>query len=291
MHALVEAIAAQILPTGGWSYAGSSRLATEPTCLAILALQAAKARPDLVRAARRALTTQQDSRGAVRGRDDLPETRWTTALAALAWLRPTETDEFAEPRRRAVGWLLRASGSAVKVNAPIRRHDTELVGWSWIDGTHSWLEPTAYAVLALRRCGLADHSRTRQGVRLILDRAIPSGGWNYGNSEVLENELRPFAETTGIALLALADEPRVAAIDAAVRLLQARLPDTRAPLALGWGVLGLCAWSAPPPAASEWLAASAAQLRLAEPDPLAAAVLLWASAQVAAPAGVASAVP
>ena len=291
MHALVDAIAAQVLPTGGWSYAGSSRLAAEPTCLAILALQAAAARPDLVLAARCALHTQQDSSGAVRGRDDLPEPRWTTALAVLAWLPSTGADEFAEPRRRAVDWLLRASGSAVKVNAPIRRHDTELVGWSWIDGTHSWLEPTAYAVLALRRCGLVDHPRTRQGVRLILDRGIPSGGWNYGNSEVLENELRPFAETTGIALFALAGEPRAEPIDAAVRVLHARLPDTRAPLALGWGLLGLSAWSAAPSASADWLAATAANLKEAEPDPLAAAVLLWAWTQVAAPVGVESAAP
>ena len=38
-------------------------------------------------------------------------------------------------------------------------------------GTHSWVEPTALAVLALRREGLGSHARVQEGVRLLRDRA------------------------------------------------------------------------------------------------------------------------
>ena len=83
-------------------------------------------------------------------------------------------------------------------------HDPTLIGWPWVAETHSWLEPTALAILALCREGLGDHPRVRQGVSLILDRAIPSGGWNYGNRAVFGRTLRPQPGPTGLALLALA---------------------------------------------------------------------------------------
>ena len=46
---------------------------------------------------------------------------------------------------------------------------------------------------------------------MLRDRACVGGGWNYGNRIVLDEELPPFVQTTGIALLALhgLDEPMV----------------------------------------------------------------------------------
>ena len=32
-------------------------------------------------------------------------------------------------------------------------HDSTLIGWPWVEGTHSWIEPTAWAVLALKSVG------------------------------------------------------------------------------------------------------------------------------------------
>lgn len=65
--------------------------------------------------------------------------------------------------------------------------DHRLRGWSWTRGTSSWVEPTAFALLALRhtkgsarfldrveeRCDLAQ--------RMLCDRMCPGGGWNSGN--------------------------------------------------------------------------------------------------------------
>src|SRR5262249_10379671 len=142
-------------------------------------------------------------------------------------------------------------------NRGVIGHDTSLIGWPWVEGTHSWLEPTALAILALAGEGLGDHPRVRDGVRLILDRAIPSGGWNYGNKAVFGRMLRPQPGPTGMALLALAGRAGGQASPAVTRALdylRGTLPAVRAAVSLGWGVLGLRAAGACPAQAQSWLA-------------------------------------
>jgi hypothetical protein len=83
-------------------------------------------------------------------------------------------------------------------------HNGMLVGWPWVSGTHSWVEPTSLALLAMGREGRAGHPRAREGVRVLIDRAIPGGGWNVGNTVVFGTRLRPSPGPSGLALLALA---------------------------------------------------------------------------------------
>jgi hypothetical protein len=192
---------------------------------------------------------------------------------------------FESNRQRAAAWLLGQRGKTV--TRPADRaigHDPTLTGWSWVPDTHSWLEPTALAVLALRRHGLANHPRILEGLRLIRDRAVPSGGWNYGNRAVFGRALRPQPAPTGLALLSLSGE----ALDAETRAVAARacryllttLPTIRAASSLGWGLLGLSAWNLFPADASDWMAESAAQ-NLSRPDaaPRLAILLLAAGDQ------------
>jgi hypothetical protein len=153
--------------------------------------------------------------------------------------------------------LLGQEGIPVANLAPSQRivgHDTSLIGWSWVADTHSWLEPTAVTVLAMRRDGKADHPRVRAGLRLIRDRALAAGGWNYGNSRLFGRNLRPQPAPTGLALLSLAGvDSRTEIVERAIRYLQGALPETRATQSLCWGVLGLRAWGCRPEAADGWL--------------------------------------
>jgi hypothetical protein len=172
-------------------------------------------------------------------------------------------DVQSEGRRRAAAWLLENKGSpleADQVPLPTIVGDNQsLLGWSWTAGTHSWLEPTAMAVMALDREGLGDHPRVEEGTQMILDRALSQGGWNYGNKSVFRQALRPQPAPTGLALLALAANGgtvRPRAVDPALHYLQRVLPDIRAPISLAWGVLGLRAWSACPELADTWLSHS-----------------------------------
>ena len=55
------------------------------------------------------------------------------------------------------------------------------------------------------------HPRVAQGLAMIRDRAIRTGGWNLGNPLVFDTVMRPLPGPTGLALLALSggrSEPR-----------------------------------------------------------------------------------
>ena len=190
-----------------------------------------------------------------------------------------------EPARaRASAWLV---GEAVHAPAMTREaaevsaHDTSIRGWPWVEGTHSWVEPTAMAVLAL--AGSADpkaRARVADGLRLLADRAVASGGWNYGSNAVFGCDLRGQPGPTGLALLALAaagggPSPTV---DRAIAYLRATLPTVRAAASLGWGVMGLRAWGAAPDVAGTWLAESAAEVLPRDDDAPRLALLLLAHA-------------
>jgi hypothetical protein len=180
---------------------------------------------------------------------------WATPHALLLW---TRLEGFEDRRRRAREWLAGVQGQPAPYAATERAsigHDPTLIGWSWVAGTHSWLEPTAMAIIAVCGEGCRDHPRVRRGLSLIADRAVPGGGWNYGNSVVFGRALRPQPGPTGMALLALAaggprDGPVVAP---ALDYLRRTLPSIRAAESVGWGVLGLKAHHACPPAAATWL--------------------------------------
>ena len=138
------------------------------------------------------------------------------------------------------------------------------------------MEPTAYAVLALRACEHTTHPRVREAVRLLHNRVLPGGGWNYGNTRVMGNTLRPFPATTGIALAALAGQPRLPQIDRTIAFLTEVLPGIRSPFSLAWGLIGLTACQSRPAESESWLAQCAHRQVKNEPNPLEEALLLMA---------------
>jgi hypothetical protein len=247
----------------GWGYRPETTASVEPTalaCLALLSAPADRSEPGPMHAIERSagwLAALQRRDGAVGVSAALAAPAWATPHAVLLW---AALDGYASERGRATEWLLAQAGRAIPNAAGPERvvgHDTTLLGWPWIDGTHSWLEPTALAVIALCRSGRADHARVRAGLRLIRDRALAGGGWNYGNRTAFGHDLRPQPGPTGLALLALAGtgtEPSAPSIEPAIAYLRGALPTTRAPLSLCWGVLGLRAWDRLPHDAELWLA-------------------------------------
>lgn len=135
------------------------------------------------------------------------------APRATAATHPRETS-YAREAKRALAWLLTMRGETIPRNDQFG-HDVTLVGWPWVAGTHSWIEPTSFAVLALRTADSTDDPRYGEALRLLVDRQLPGGGCNYGNTVVLGNTLLPHTQPSAIALLALAgteyeSDPRVA---------------------------------------------------------------------------------
>jgi hypothetical protein len=267
-----------------WSYRAGAAPGVEPTALACLGLLAAgdvgSAAADRAtcRAAAEWMAGLQRDDGSIPVAPDPAMPGWATPHAILVWsgLAGWET-----PRRRARAWLLGLTGRPIPTRPEDRGvlgHDPTLIGWPWVDGTHSWLEPTAMAILALCREGLGYHPRARQGVGLLLDRSIPGGGWNYGNKAVFGRTLRPQPAPTGLALLALsAFGDCTPAVPAALRYLRGVLPNLRAAVSLGWGVLGLRAHHACPAEARSWLAEAYDQCTGRPDATLGLAVLLLAA--------------
>jgi hypothetical protein len=143
----------------------------------------------------------------------------------------------------AVRFLLDVTGIhyTKKPDSP-STHDTALRGWPWIENTHSWVEPTAMSVMALRAAGHGAHERVREAVHMLLDRQLPHGGWNAGNTIVFGKELHMMPEGTGAALTSLAGTVKESDVGRSLDYLQNEVKKLRTPISLGWSLIGLAAW-------------------------------------------------
>lgn len=265
-------------PCCGYRQGGAAH--TEPTALAAMALVRHR-RAGAAAAALEWLARLQDATGSVGIRADQPAPGWPTGLAVLAWTAASQgngaNDPVQGPRiRKGLRWILDSAGESLPRIAQAG-HDASLVGWSWVAGTHSWVEPTAIQVLALKAAGRGSHPRTRQGVALLADRLLPGGGANFGNVSVFGHELRPQAMPTGVALLALAGEkvPN-GRLERAIEYLERTLSAQTSTVSLCYGLMGLAAHGRSPAEAPAWLEA-AARRTMHERAPFKAALLALAA--------------
>lgn len=212
----------------------------DAACWAILALGAAGGRADLVQAARRSLAGAQRADGAVCISSQHPQACWPTPLTVLAWQGAPEHEQA---RKRAVEFLTGFD----QITVPPEDFqgtgtDDTIRGWPWIADAYPWVEPTACTLMALRMSGHGEHARARDGVRLLLDRQISSGGWNYGNTTILGQKLHPMPETTGMALEALAGLAPRATVEGSMLYAESQGEHLLAPMSFAWCALGLAAW-------------------------------------------------
>ena len=267
---------------GGWAYKAGAPACSEPTSVAVLALIAHHTSGSPVNNALAWLAGTQHPDGGMPISREVKIPCWPTGLATLALLASSDSTSgaFRGDADKSVEWLLRTGGRTFESDPRVYGHDTTLSGWPWVEDTHTWLEPTAYAILALRAAGRGGHPRVREAVRLTFDRAIPEGGWNYGNRRMFGADLRPFPGTTGIVLAALAGEPADSRIEGGIEHVARELVRVRSPMSLGWGLIGLSAWNRRPREAQNWLAESADRALRRAANPLEDALLLIAGASV-----------
>ena len=137
-------------------YHANSVRAMEPTALAALALLA-HGRADRARPHLDWLAEVQGIDGSIGVEAGQGNPGWPTGWAIVAWQLAANTisprSRYAAPLERAAGWLLSVEGSSIEY-LDKTGHDTTIIGWPWVQGTHSWIEPTAISVLALKHAGL-----------------------------------------------------------------------------------------------------------------------------------------
>ena len=240
------------LPDGGFPEYAHSVYRPDSTSLAIIALHSA-GRPniDKIETARTRLAESQLSDGRVPMSSSSPAVFWPTSLAVLAWLG---SPRHQEPLALAIDFLLTAGGRTIdETKNPAGLINGAIQGWSWIENTFSWVEPTALALLALGTAGFRDHARYREGIRLLLDRQLPHGGWNYGNTVLYGQELLPQTDMTGMALSTLAGEVEKRRVENSLRYLEGRASLVRTPFSLAWALIGLAAWDKRPKNAEKWI--------------------------------------
>jgi hypothetical protein len=179
------------------------------------------------------------------------EGSWTTALAITALGDDTQNSERVLAGAR---WLLEQEGSKPGILAEIilwvtgqsgiNRVNKDLIGWSWVPNSFSWVEPTSYALIALKKlrprlAGTNVDERIRQADAMIYDRMCNGGGWNYGNSKVLDYALWPYPDITAVALIAMQDHAREKANQQSLEVLNKTARETGSGLALCWAAICL----------------------------------------------------
>ena len=221
---------------GGWAYYPGKRSRIEPTCWALLALSQTNSRqPNLDVLGRwpRHNHWLIDVAGA-------PPNHVFNAIAALTLLQSVSTGPHAETIVRS---LIGSKGVALRLDPAIRQ-DASLQAWSWIDGTFSWVEPTAWCLLLLKqRLARGPYpdavERVRVGEQLLNDRACQGGGWNYGNANVYGKDLLPYVPTTALALLALHDRRNEPVVVRGLEQLERDVLSERSAVALSLAIICL----------------------------------------------------
>ncbi len=246
-----DALAKRACPNGGFASDSECARPSRPdaTAWAILALAAVGTDEESLELSRSWLAGRQLSDGRVCLTRDHREVVWPTPLAVLAW---QGSPVHLAAQERAAEFLLGFGGESLP-RVPMLGHDTTLIGWPWIARTHSWVEPTALAMMALRVAGHRDHARVDEGRDLLLDRRLSEGGWNYGNTTAFGQGLLPAPSSTGIALSALIGLVEAAPLQSSIAYLSAEATRLRSPLSLAWSLLGLGAFGARPAGALVWV--------------------------------------
>jgi len=116
-------------------------------------------------------------------------------------------------------------------------------GWPWTRDCYHWIEPTVYALLALKlpsrlNSGLYDEIIGR-AEQFIIENECKGGGWNHGNMYCLKFYLPAFVVTTSEALLALQETPESVGVKSALDFLVRKEPTDFTAMEYAWSILAL----------------------------------------------------
>jgi hypothetical protein len=228
---------------GGWGYYAHKSARLEPTAWATLALAGTEGATD-----GGALPSWPLQESLLRERADGEPNYGFHALALLA-MQACAIEHTAGNASLFVS-LQHVKGVRLEHSAPNSRQDNSLQGWSWIPGTFSWVEPTAWSLLCLKKWARTpgvhvDAARLNEAERVLINRSCVAGGWNYGNPDVLGTNLRPYVPTSAIALLAMQDRRDEDVVLRSADYLQENATSERSATALALALIALRVYGRP----------------------------------------------
>ncbi len=262
---------------GGWGYKPGGMSYVEPTAAVLLALES---------------LGQNTSAAYTRGRDLLlklqrpdggwsiaaldPDSGWMTAWAIWALAHANQA-----AATRGAEWLVRVDSLHATNPADVAgikqalKIDGSLMGLPWQPGDAGWVFPTALGLVALHALGYDQHPRVQDCIKFLLDRAIPSGGWNIGNPFVGTAPLPPTVINTSLVLIGLGGF-RISSeiVDKGHAWLVQRVAQARTAAELAWG-----AWALPDPILRTRLQALHRADGSWDSNPLTTAIALLAGAE------------
>jgi hypothetical protein len=227
---------------GGWAYLRGRRSRLEPTCWAVLALAhtGGQITADVLRHWPR-------ENGWIADVPSAPPNVAFNAIVALTVLQTATDTAEVDP---LIARLIAAKGETY-AHSDVLRQDNGLAAWPWIQGTISWVEPTAWCLMVLKQRRVRGRSiagldqRIEIGERMLIDRVCREGGWNYGNSRVYESDLLPHVPTTALGLLAMQDRRTHPIVQRSLARLRADVETEQSPLALSLATICLRVFGEP----------------------------------------------
>src|SRR5262249_47649579 len=254
----------------------------EPACWALLAFaNSSESAQTTVARGLRFLRSQQLPDGSWPAASGFSSGGWVTSLAALTLAQFPACEK---PVHAALEWLcddyprdssrwqkFLKSFSSAKQHVS---HNDELRGWGWTPRTSSWVEPTAFALLAFtaaraetieagpgspsERGKLSElarqiSERRALAIGLLYDRMCAGGGWNCGNPRVYGVDGESLILPTCWALLALRTAPEHPRRALSLAWLQKSFPAITTPGSLAIAQITLDHYGFPVPASSRHL--------------------------------------
>jgi len=228
-------------PDGGWGYHARASSAVEPSAWALLALSTAFDRPELPQVVDRGLRWLSETQlpdGSWPSFVGQNQGCWTTSVACgVCSVYLAQSPEYCEVSLSCgLDWLCRSvpgegswqSRIRFRLKPSSRPGAPGAYGWSWTRSTSSWVEPTAYALLALRAAPSAllpqrAKARIERAEQFLFEARCRRAGWDVGNPSGPGTNRTPQAEPTAWALIALSHHAERADVQEAVEWLESQV--------------------------------------------------------------------
>ena len=239
-------------PDGGWGAVLGKRSNTEMTGLSVLALQSlgnnSVASAPLQKGMRWLIARQNDD-GSWPINEYAKGPSWATAIAIIAL---ASASEYRAQVVKAGQWALEQEGGKPGILAKfinfvtgqkkVVRLNQDLIGWPWTTGNFSWVEPTSYFMIAVKKLkaelpATTFQQRVEQAELMLYDRMCDGGGWNSGNSEVYDEKLWAYPDTTALALIATQERRQRQENQISLRALGEMMKSVDSGLALSWATI------------------------------------------------------